>query len=173
MSEAPQSAPQNSEGDPSWAREICETCFKALTDSHVQELSRNREDLMTWRRGSSQLVLKVNPGLNNFTIYSVLASGVEPSMALYRYLFTYNILQRRETLGLFENNGEWYVVMKYTMELELAQPVVLQRHIFALQEVADQLDSELVNHFGGSIHYKEWDKLDQSAVDNLLDDLFD
>ena len=131
-----------------------------------------RNDLFTWRRGSAQMVLKVNPALNNLSIYSVLATGVHPSTDLYRHLLHYNILQRRESLGLFEKGGKLYIVLKYTMELELVTNEVLQRHILAMQEIADQLDTELVNQFGGALHFNDWDRLDQSGVDDLLEDMF-
>ena len=74
--------------------------FATLRDAKVTELNKVRKDLLTWRRGSAQLVLKVNPMLNNFSIYSVIVTDVTPTPELYRYLLGYNSLQRRESLGL-------------------------------------------------------------------------
>jgi hypothetical protein len=151
---------------------LYEAHFQALKRANVKELNRVRKDLMTWRRGSAQVVLKINPQLNNLSIYSVLVTGVKPSLELFRYLLSYNTLQRRESLGLFEQDGKLFVILKYTMELELASIEVVQRHVFALQEVADELDTELVGKFGGKLHFEDWTKLDQGKVDNLLNSLF-
>ena len=151
---------------------LYESHFQALKRANVKELHRVRKDLITWRRGSAQVVLKINPVLNNLSIYSVLVTDVKPSIELYRYLLGYNTLQRREALGLFEQDGKLYVILKYTMELELATLEVVQRHVFALQEVADELDTELANKYGGKLRFEEWTKLDQGRVDNLLDSLF-
>ena len=101
-----------------------------------------------------------------------MVAGVAPSEALFRHLLIYNVLQRRESLGLVEKNEKLYIVLKYTMELDLVDGDVLQRHVYALQEVADKLDTELSELFGGSMHFDDWDKLDQSGVDNLLENLF-
>jgi len=60
----------------------------------------------------------------------------------------------------------------YASNLELATGEVLGRHVFAMQEIADQLDTELVNQFGGVLHFSDWDKLDQGGVDNLLANMF-
>jgi hypothetical protein len=160
------------EFDRDWAAKLYESYWKCLQEANLRELNRVREDLLTWRRGSAQMVLKVNPGLNNLSIYSVLVTGVEPSLELYRHLLHYNILQRRETLGVFEKGNKLFIVLKYTMELDLVTEEVLQRHVYALQEIADQLDTELVNQFGGVLHFADWDKLDQSGVDNLLESMF-
>lgn len=118
------------------------------------------------------IALQVNPGLGVLTIYSVLVTGVEPSLEFFRYLLEYNILQRRECLGFIEKHGQYYVVMKYTIELELAAPEALQRNIYAFQEIADKIDTQLAEDYGGTLHFDDWEKMDQSAVDNLLDDLF-
>ena len=161
-----------SEYDKEWAGKLYENYWTDLQTINLPELERKRADLFTWRRGSAQMVLKVNPALNNLSIYSVLVTGVEPSMELFRHLLHYNILQRRETLGVFEKGGKLFIVLKYTMELELVNNEVLQRHVFAMQEIADQLDTELVNQFGGVLHFSDWDKLDQGSVDNLLENMF-
>lgn len=158
--------------DPERAAKLSEDFWEYLGTSNVVELQRVRDDMMTWRRGSAQMVLKINEGLNNISIYSVLVAGILGSEALFRYLLTYNVLQRRESLGLVEKDNKLYVVLKYTMELELVDADVLQRHVYALQEVADKLDTELVDQFGGAMHFDDWDKLDQGGVDNLLEDLF-
>ena len=154
------------------AKEICDSIWGGLTSSNVVEPKRVKTDLMTWRRGSAQLALKISPALDNLSIYSVLVSEVSGSEALFRYLLRYNVRQRRESLGLIEKEGKTYIVLKYTMELEIISNEVLQRHIFALQEIADKLDTELVEKFGGNLKFEDWDKLDQSSVNNLLDDLF-
>jgi hypothetical protein len=151
---------------------LYQSLFQALAAAKVQELKKIRKDLMTWRRGSAQLALRINPVLHNLSIYSVLVTDVAPSMELYRYLLGYNTLQRRESLGLLERDGRNYIVLKYTMELELAQEAAVQRHVFALQEIADALDTELAEQFGGKLHFDDWKKLDQKSVDNLLDNLF-
>jgi hypothetical protein len=145
----------------------------ALRDANVAELKRARKDLIMWRRGSAQVVLKINPALNNLSIYSVLVTDVTPSMELYRFLLNYNTLQRREALGMIERDQRHYIVLKYTMELEVASVAVVQRHVFALQEIADQLDTELARQFGGKLHFEDWNKLDQKSVDNLMQSLFD
>jgi hypothetical protein len=157
---------------PAHLEALYESHYQALQRAQVKELHRVRKDLMTWRRGSAQVVLKINPQLNNLSIYSVLVTGVKPSIELYRYLLSYNSLQRRESLGLFEQEGKLYVTLKYTMELELASIEVVQRHVFALQEVADELDTELAAKFGGKLHFEDWHKLDQTRVDDVLASLF-
>ncbi len=154
------------------AKKICGDIWDCLKNTKVVDPQLLKQDLMVWRRGSAQLVLKVNPSLNNLSIYCVLVSAVKPSEALYRHLLFYNVRQRRESLGLLEKGDKTYIVLKYTMELELISEEVLQRHIFALQEIADKLDTELVNDFGGSLKFEDWEKLDQGSVDNLLDGLF-
>jgi len=58
------------------------------------------------------------------------------------------------------------------MELELATEPIVQRHVYALQEMADQLDTQLARAYGGNLHFEDWDKMDQQGVDNLLDNLF-
>ncbi|HEX9842884.1 MAG TPA: hypothetical protein VGC20_09040 [bacterium] len=161
-----------SEYDKEWAAKLYENFWRDLQEINLVDLKRTRADLITWRRGSAQMVLKVNPALNNLSIYSVLVTGVEPSLELYRHLLHYNILQRRETLGVFEKGGKLFIVLKYTMELELVNGEVLGRHVFAMQEIADQLDTELVNQFGGGLHFSDWDKLDQGGVDSLLQNMF-
>lgn len=158
--------------NPAQLEALYESHFQALKRANVKELTRIRKDLLTWRRGSAQVVLKINPTLNNVSIYSVLVTDVRPSIELYRYLLGYNTLQRREALGLFEQDAKLYVILKYTMELELATLEVVQRHVFALQEVADELDTELAGKFGGKLHFDDWNKLDQGRVDNLLTSLF-
>lgn len=158
--------------DETKAKELCDSLYGMLESANLAELKRMHGDLSIWRRGSAQMVMKVNPSLNNLSIYSVLVTGVEPSLELYRHLLHYNILQRRESLGLFEREGKLYIVLKYTMELDLVEQEALLRHIFAFQEIADELDTELVNQFGGSLHFSDWDKLDQAGVDDLLGDLF-
>ena len=160
------------EYDKEWAAKLYDTFWNDLQAATVSDLKRSREDLMIWRRGSAQMVLKVNPALNNLSIYSVLVTGVNPSVELFRHLLHYNILQRRESLGVFEKGGKLFIVLKYTMELELVSEEVLIRHVYALQEIADQLDTELVNQFGGTLHFDDWDKLDQSGVDGLLESMF-
>ena len=161
-----------SEYDKEWAAKLFEQLWSHLLGIKLVDLKRTRDDLFTWRRGSAQMVLKINPALNNVSIYSVLVTGVEPSIELFRHLLHYNILQRRETLGVFEKGGKLFIVLKYTMELELATSEVLGRHVFAIQEIADQLDTELVGQFGGVLHFSDWDKLDQGGVDNLLANMF-
>ena len=161
-----------SEYDREWAAKLYDQYWTDLQSVGLIDLKRMRPDLFTWRRGSAQMVLKLNPALNNVSIYSVLVTGVEPSLELYRHLLHYNILQRRETLGLFEKGEKLFIVLKYTMELELVSHEVLQRHVFAMQEIADQLDTELVSQFGGVLHFSDWDKLDQGGVDNLLENMF-
>lgn len=151
---------------------LYESYYATLEAAKVKELNRVRKDLLTWRRGSAQLVLKVNPVLNNFSIYSVLVTDVKPTVELYRYLLGYNSLQRRESLGMIERGGRHYIVLKYTMELELATIPVVQRHVFALQEIADNLDTELAQQFGGKLHFEDWNRMDQKAVDNLMENLF-
>ena len=161
-----------SEYDKEWAAKLYESYWKDLQRINLVDLKKVRNDLYSWRRGSAQMVLKINPALNNLSIYSVLVTGVEPSMELFRHLLHYNILQRRETLGVFEKGGKLFIVLKYTMELELVHDEVLQRHVFAMQEIADQLDTELVSQFGGVLHFSDWDKLDQGGVDSLLENMF-
>jgi hypothetical protein len=154
-----------------WDR-LYESYYQTLVTANVKELNKVRKDLLTWRRGSAQLVLKVNPVLNNFSIYSVLVTDVNPSMELYRYLLGYNSLQRREALGLIDRANRHYIVLKYTMELELATIPVVQRHVFALQEIADNLDTELAQQFGGRLTFQDWNKMDQKSVDNMMENLF-
>ena len=162
----------NPEFDEKRAHELYDAYWQYLTEANVVDLQRVRADMMTWRRGSAQMVLKINEALNNISIYSVLVAGVFASDALFRHLLIYNVLQRRESLGLVVKNDKLYIVLKYTMELDLVDGDVLQRHVYALQEVADKLDTELSDLFGGSMHFDDWDKLDQSGVDNLLENLF-
>ena len=151
---------------------LCNHVWECLNQTHVVDPRRTRPDLMTWRRGSAQLTIKINPELDNLSIYSVLVSGVTPTEELFRYLLSYNVLQRRESLGMTEKGDKFYIVLKYTMELELVNDESLQRHILAMQEVADKLDTELSEKFGGSLQFEDWDRLDQKSVDNLLGDLF-
>jgi len=164
--------PKPKEVAPEEAQAVYDACWQALQSCTVAELKRLRPDLITWRRGSAQMVLKINPGLDNLTVYSVLVAGVPPSTELYRYLLAYNVLQRRECLGLAERDGKLYVVLKYTMELAVATMPVLQRHVYALQEVADKTDTELRDRFGGSLAFDDWETLDQEGVDSLLANLF-
>lgn len=149
-------------------KKIWEFSSKANLVSPKQE----RKDLITWRRGSAQLAMKVNPSLNNLSIYSVLVAAVTPSETLFRHLLAYNVLQRRESLGLIEKEGRTYIVLKYTLELELVTQEVLQRHIYAMQEIADALDTELVKKFGGSLHFDDWERMNQASVDDMIDNLF-
>ncbi len=162
----------NANMSPAELDRLYDSYYATLQTAQVKELNKVRKDLLTWRRGSAQLVLKVNPVLNNFSIYSVIVTDVTPTIELYRYLLGYNSLQRRESLGLIDRNGKHYIVLKYTMELELATVPVVQRHVFALQEIADNLDTELANQFGGKLHFEDWNKMDQKSVDNLLENLF-
>lgn len=161
-----------SEYDKEWAQKLYDRFYQDLAEDKLADLTKVRADLFTWRRGSAQMVLKVNPALNNLSIYSVLVTGVEASVDLFRHLLHYNILQRRESLGVFEKGGKLFIVLKYTMELDLVQKDVLGRHVFFMQEIADQLDTELVDQFGGVLHFSDWDKLDQGGVDNLLENMF-
>ena len=151
---------------------INEHVWACLQKTHVVEPHRPRPDLMTWRRGSAQLTIKVNPELDNLSIYSVLVSGVAPTEELFRYLLAYNVLQRRESLGMTEKDGKVYIILKYTMELEVVNDDSLQRHILAIQEVADKLDTELAEKFGGSLQFEDWERLNQEGVDDLLGGLF-
>jgi hypothetical protein len=160
------------EYDKAWAAKMYEDFWRDLQGINLVDLKHVRADLFSWRRGSAQMVLKVNPALNNLSIYSVLVTGVDPSIELFRHLLHYNILQRREALGVFEKGGKLFIVLKYTMELELVTDEVLQRHVFAMQEIADQLDTELVSQFGGVLHFSDWDRLDQGGVDSLLANMF-
>jgi hypothetical protein len=41
-----------------------------------------------------------------------------------------------------------------------------------MQEVADKLDTEIAQQFGGSMHFADWDKMDQKGVDDMLENLF-
>lgn len=143
-----------------------------LLQAKVAEPHQLRADLMIWRRGSAQMVLRVNAELANVSIYSALVSGVRPNEALYKFLLAYNGLQRRESLGLLERGGRWYILLKYTLEMELASREAIQRHVFYLQERADALDTELAERFGGTLHFEDWKKLDQASVDSMIDDLF-
>lgn len=152
---------------------IYEHVWGCLQKTHVVDPRHPRPDLMTWRRGSAQLTIKINMHLDNLSIYSVLLSGVNPNEKLFRYLLGYNVLQRRESLGMAEKDGKIYIVLKYTMELGMVTDDSLQRHILALQEVADQLDTELADKFGGSLQFEDWERLDQDSVDNLLSNLFE
>jgi hypothetical protein len=152
--------------------DIVETCWGYLSKTSVVNPRRVRPEVFVWRRGSAQMVLRVNPELNNVSFYSVLVSDVKPSDSLFRHLLLYNALQRREAMGLVEREGKLYVVMKYTLEMELVTAESIQRHAYAMQEVADKLDTELATTYGGQLHYEDWKKLDQSGVDNLLGNLF-
>lgn len=143
-----------------------------LLNAKVNEPHQIRPDLMTWRRGSAQMALCVNAELNSVTIYSALVSGVQPNDALFKHLLAYNALQRRESLGLLEHFGRWFILLKYTLEMELATQDVIQRHVFFLQERADALDTELVERFGGMLRFEDWKKMDQKSVDNMIDALF-
>jgi hypothetical protein len=143
-----------------------------LLQAKVAQPHQLRPDLMTWRRGSAQMVLRVNAELGNVSIYSALVSGVRPNEALYKYLLAYNSLQRREALGLLDRDGRWYILLKYTLEMELATQDVIQRHVFFLQERADALDTELAERFGGTLRFEDWKKLDQASVDSMIGDLF-
>jgi hypothetical protein len=154
------------------ANALGQTAWDWLLQANVVDPHRIRPDLMTWRRGSAQMALRINAELHNFSIYSALVSGVRPSEALYKYLLAYNSLQRLESLGLQEHDARWYIVLKYTMELELVSREVLQHHVFCLQERADVLDTELARRFGGSLRFEDWKKLDQKSVDNMIDALF-
>ena len=151
---------------------LYDSYFITLKHANLRDLKQSRKDLLMWRRGSAQLVLKINANLNNLSIYSVLITDVDPTPELYRTLLTYNTLQRREALGMVEREGKSYIVLKYTMELEVATMPVVQRHVFALQEIADQLDTELAKQFGGKLHFEDWEKMDQKSVDNLMESLF-
>ena len=151
---------------------VFELFWDTVSAAKLRQLSRIRADLMTWRRGSALIALQVNSGLGVVTIYSVLVTGVEPSLEFFRHLLMYNILQRRECLGFVEKRDQFYVVMKYTLELELASPEALQRNIYAFQEIADKIDTELAAKYGGVLQFDDWEKMDQASVDNLLDDLF-
>ena len=86
--------------------------WESLNKTHVVDPRRPRPDLMTWRRGSAQLTIKINPQLGNLSIYSVLVSGVTPTEGLFRYLLSYNLLQRRESLGMAEKGDKVYIVLK-------------------------------------------------------------
>ena len=158
--------------DEAHAAQLCDSLWEGLKKAKVVDAKRERKDLMTWRRGSAQLVLKINPSLNNISIYSVLVTHVSPTEALYRHLLAYNVLQRRAALGMMVKGDETYITLKYTMELDVVTDEVLQRHAYALQEIADQMDTELANQFGGTLHFSDWEKLSQDGVDHLLDDLF-
>ncbi len=155
------------------ARRFCDKLFASMEEAKLYNLFRVREDLITWRRGSAQMVLRINHVLDNITFYSVLVTGVSGSMDLFRRLLHYNTLQRRESLGLLEQDDSLYVVLKYTMELLLVNPDVLMRHVFTLQEVADYMDTDLVNQFGGSMQFEDWGKVDQNKVDQMLTALFE
>jgi hypothetical protein len=163
---------QHPDFDQAHADELYDSFWRYLNAANVAEPQRIRKDMMTWRRGSAQMVLKINAALNNVSIYSVLVAGVDGTEELFRYLLTYNVLQRRESLGLVEKKGKLYIVLKYTMELEIVDGPVLQRHVYAMQEVADKLDTEIAQQFGGSMHFADWDKMDQKGVDDMLENLF-
>ena len=81
---------------------LCAKVWDYLQQTNVADPRHIRKDLMTWRRGSAQLVIKVNAALDNLSIYSVLVSGVTPTESLFRHLLHYNVLQRRESLGMME-----------------------------------------------------------------------
>ncbi|MEE8433289.1 MAG: hypothetical protein V3S64_00740, partial [bacterium] len=49
-----------SEFDKTWAEGVYEAFFNHLTEAKLADLIKVREDLFTWRRGSAQMVLKVN-----------------------------------------------------------------------------------------------------------------
>ena len=158
--------------DPAQAEELYSKFWDYLQAANVVDPKQERKDLITWRRGSAQLAMKINPALNNASIYSVLVASVTPSEALFRHLLAYNVLQRRESLGLIEKDGKTFIVLKYTLELELVTQGALQRHVYALQEIADALDTELVKKFGGTLHFDDWAKLDQKGVDDMMLNLF-
>jgi hypothetical protein len=153
-------------------KKVRDHVWDCLNKTHVVDPRQVDPGLMTWRRGSAQLTIKINSELDNLSIYSVLVSGVTPTEELYRYLLAYNVLQRRECLGMPEKGAKSYIILKYTMELESITDESLQRHILAMQEVADKLDTELAEKFGGMLQFEDWDRLDQKSVDNLLGDLF-
>ena len=152
--------------------ELFESIWHWLAEAHVTDPRRIRKDLMTWRRGSAQMATHTNVELNNVSIYSVLLSDVEPEPALLRYLLGYNSLQRIESLGLLEKGDRWFVLLKYTMGVELVTKDIFQSHVFYLQERADTLDTELANKFGGRLHFEDWKKLDQKSVDDMIGSLF-
>ena len=154
------------------ARDLYRTLWDSLCEANVVDPHQIRPDLMTWRRGSAQVAMRINPELNNVSIYSVLVSYVQPSEPLYRYLLAYNNLQRLESLGLLKHGDHWYIILKYTLELQLVSNDVLQRHVFYLQERADELDTELAGQFGGTLHFEDWQKLQQGDVDSMIDNLF-
>jgi len=151
---------------------LSQLAWDALQKANVAESKKLRPDLMTWRRGSAQMALRINEELGNVTIYSVLVSGITPSDELYRYLLKYNSLQRRESLALLENEGILYIVLKYTIGIDWVTQDMLEHHVFAMQEVADKLDTELADKYGGQLTFDDWNKMEQSQVDHLLDDLF-
>ncbi|MDH4120553.1 MAG: YbjN domain-containing protein [Deltaproteobacteria bacterium] len=158
--------------DPSRFHKLCDIYWDCLNTCNVDSPHRVSQDLMTWRRGSAQMVIRVNPELHNITFYSILVTGVVPSEQMYSHLLAYNALQRREALGLMDIQGRPSILMKYTLELELALPSVVQRHVLQLQEVADELDTDLASRFGGELQFDDWQKLSQNQVDDLIGSLF-
>ena len=160
------------EYDHEHASELYDTLWNYVSEAKVVDLKKMRSDLITWRRGSAQMALKINPLLINISIYSVLLSNITPTEELYLHLLAYNNLQRRECLGLLHKENRWFVILKYTMELEIVDSDALVRHVYHLQEVADKLDTEMAEQFGGQLHFEDWDRMAQGEVDNLLDDLF-
>ena len=159
------------ESNPS-AEAAADKFWGILTQTNVADAQRVRPDLMTWRRGSAQMVVKINAPLHNFSIYSVLVTGVQPSEHLYKHLLAYNVLQRKESLGLMEKNGISFIVLKYTMDLDYFNAEQFQHHVFTLQDVADRVDTELAATFGGQLHFDDWEQLNQDQVDDLLNELF-
>jgi len=152
--------------------DLFESIWHWLAEAKVSEPRRIRQDLITWRRGSAQMATHINVELNNVSIYSVLLSDVEPGPTLLLYLLGYNSLQRIESLGLLEKGNRWFVLLKYTLGVELVTQAVFQSHVFYLQERADTLDTELASKFGGRLHFEDWKKLDQKSVDDMIGSLF-
>ncbi len=157
--------------DEAHARGLYRRLWNDLVKAEVMNPKQVQADLMTWRRGSAQIALRINSSLNNLTIYSVLVANVNPSVKLYQNLLAYNYLQRPECLGMLNQEGQWYIILKYTMELEIVSDDVLQRHVFQIQERADKLDTELAAEFGGSLHFEDWDTVGQNEIDSLFDNL--
>ena len=151
---------------------LFDSVWRWLSEAKVVESRRIRPDLMTWRRGSAQMAARVNGDMNNLSIYSVLLSDVPPNQALLHYLLHYNSLQRIESFGLLERGDRWYVLLKYTLGLELLSQDAFQSHVFYMQERADELDTDMVKRFGGMLHFEDWKKLDQKSVDDMIGSLF-
>ena len=82
------------------AEKLYAAIWDYLLETNVVDPRQVRKDIMSWRRGSAKLVIKINLALGNLSIYSVLVSNVHPTEALFRHLLHYNVLQRRESLGL-------------------------------------------------------------------------